>query len=307
MRFAPNDDQAAFLAVLAQMTEAPEAAWRASPGWSRFDHAAGLDRMLEENGFFDCAAEPTLGLAAAAAMTYQLARVPALVECAASSMLRTPFAPDLPRPVAVIDAAPSQAVPFLPAARSVIRLDGAHIQVARLAPSAVEEVTSLFAYPMGRLAPGAALDWQTVEGSVSDARAVWRVATAAELAGCLKGGLDAVVRHVSERHQFGRPLGSFQAVQHRLAQAATKVEAAYWLALRAAERRTPGDAALALGYVQEASGRIVQDLHQFMGAMGLTLEHPLHRWTYRARLLRSALGGPSANLRAYHDEKWATA
>jgi hypothetical protein len=304
MRFSPNEDQAAFLSVLSQMTEAPEAGWKASPDWSRFDYSASLDRMLEDNGFFECAREPTLGLVAAASMTWQLARVPALVECAASSMLRAIFAPDLPRPVAVIDAGLSQAVPFLPAVKSVIRLDGDVIAVARLEPGSVQEVTSLFAYPMGRLAPGADIDWETVEGDVHDARAVWSVATAAELAGCLKGGLDAVVKHVSERHQFGRPLGSFQAIQHRLAQAATKVEAAYWLALRAADRRTPADAALALGYVQEASGRIVQDLHQFMGAMGLTLEHPLHRWTYRARLLRAGLGGPTANLRAYYARKW---
>lgn len=304
MHFAPNEDQAAFLSVLSQMTEAPEAAWKASPDWSRFDYSASLDRMLEDNGFFECAREPTLGLAAAAAMTYQLARVPALVECAASSMLRAIFAPDLPRPVSVIDTGLSQAVPFLPTAKAVIRLDGDRISVARLEPGSVQEVASLFAYPMGRLAPEAKVEWETVEGDVFDARAVWSVATAAELAGCLRGGLDAVVKHVSERHQFGRPLGSFQAIQHRLAQAATKVEAAYWLALRAADRRTPADAALALGYAQEAAGRIVQDLHQFMGAMGLTLEHPLHRWTYRARLLRAGLGGPTSNLRAYYARKW---
>lgn len=304
MRFSPNEDQAAFLSVLAQMKESPEAAWKAAPDWSRFAYAPDLDRMLEENGFFDCAREPTLGLVAAASMTYELARVPALVECAASSMLRALFAPSLPRPVAVIDTGVSQAVAFLPTAKSAIRLDGAAIQVARLEPGAVEEVVSLFAYPMGRLAEGADIAWETVEGDVAEARAAWTIATAAELAGCLKGGLDAVVRHVSERHQFGRPLGAFQAIQHRLARAATKVEAAYWLALRAADKRTQADASLALGYAQEAAGRIVQDLHQFMGAMGLTLEHPLHRWTYRARLLLSGLGGPTGNMRAYYAERW---
>lgn len=304
MRFSPNEDQASFLSVLAQITESPAAAWKASPDWSRFDYAPGLDGLLEENGFFDCAREPTLGLVAAACMTYELARVPALVECAASSTLRAMFAPDLPRPVAVIDAGLSQAVAFLPSAKSVIRLDGDAIRVAQLGAGAVEEVSSLFAYPMGRIAAGTEIAWETVEGDVAAACVVWRIAVAAELAGCLRGGLDAVVKHVSERQQFGRPLGAFQAIQHRLAQAATKIEAAYWLALRAADRRTQADATLALGYAQEAAGRIVTDLHQFMGAMGLTLEHPLHRWTYRARLLRSALGGPTGNMRAYYAERW---
>ena len=305
MHFAPNEDQAAFLAVLEQMTQGPEAGWAVSPDWSRYAYSERLDGMLEENGFFDCAREPTLGLAAAAAMTYRLARSPALVECAASSMLRASFAPDLPRPVAVIDAGLDQAVPFLPRAAAAIRLDGDAIRVARLGPGNVETTESVFAYPMGRLRADVAPDWVVVPGSVGDARSVWRIAIAAELAGCLKGGLDAVVKHVSERQQFGRPLGSFQAIQHRLAQAAVKIEAAYWLTLRAAQRRSARDATLAIGYTQEATSRIVLDLHQFMGAMGLTLEHPLHRWTYRARLLRSRLGGPTANLREFYASTWS--
>lgn len=306
MRFAPNEDQAAFLSVLQQMLEAPDAAWKASPDWKRFDYADSLDGMLEENGFFECAQEPTLGLAAAAAMTCEVARSPALVECAASATLRAVFAPDLPRPLAIIDAGPTQAVPFLPSARTVLRLDGDRILAARIEPGDVEEVDSLYAYPMGRLTKDADIHWEPVEGDIEDARAVWAVAIAAELTGCIKAGLDAVVRHVSERHQFGRPLGSFQSIQHRLAQAAARADAAYWLCLRAAQRRTPVDALLALGYAQDISGRIVQDLHQFMGAMGLTLEHPLHRWTYRAKFLRSSLGGPTASLRAYSARKWTT-
>lgn len=305
MHFAPNEDQAAFLAVLGQMMEGPEAGWKASPDWSRFDWSDGLDGLLEANGFYDCAREPTLGLAAAAAMTSRLAQLPVLVECAASAMLRAPWAPDLPRPVAVFDAGPRQVVPFLPVAKAAIRLDGDAIAVARLVPGDVETVESLYAYPMGRLKAEAEIGWDAVAGEVREARAVWRAALAAELAGCLKGGLDAVVRHVSDRRQFGRPLGSFQAVQHRLAHAAVRVQAAYWLALRAAQSRTEADAALAIGHAQEVSTRIVQDLHQFMGAMGLTLEHPLHRWTYRARLLRAAMGGPAANLGGLFASKWS--
>ena len=61
--------------------------------------------------------------------------------------------------------------------------------------------------------------------------------------------------------------------------------------LRAAENRSQTDAGLALGYAQSLATGLCYDLHQFMGAMGLTLEHPLHRFTYRAKLLRSELGG----------------
>ena len=67
------------------------------------------------------------------------------------------------------------------------------------------------------------------------------------------------------------------------------------------------DAAAALGYVQGVATRITYDLHQFMGAMGLTLEHPLHRWSYRAKLLRADLGGSSASYLAYATERWGAA
>lgn len=307
MHFDPNPDQTAFLSVLEQMMAAPEAAWRTSPEWSRHIWSGELDAMVESNGFLDCALEETLGLPAAAAMTYRLASLPVLVECAASSMLRPRWASDLPRPIAVLEHGRDQAAAFLPVARSVIFLGGDAIEAAVLDAGDVETVDSLYAYPMGRLRDSGGLGWRRLDGDPEQARRIWRVALAAELAGVLKGGLDAVVAHVSQRRQFGRPLGSFQTIQHRLAGAAVKIDAAYWLALKAAQTLDAADAATALGYIQEASTKVIFDLHQFMGAMGLTLEHPLHRWTYRARLLRAGMGGSAANMRHLFAERWAAA
>ena len=306
MRFEPNEDQKAFLAVIEQLAEAKDAAWKTSPAWDRFDWSGEFDRAMEANGFFDAASEPTLGLTAAAAMTFRAAGLPIAVECAASSMLRPRYAPALPRPLAVVEDSAKHAIRFLPVARSVIVIGAEDVRAAIIVPGAVQPCESLFAYPMGVL-DFSALDWNPVEAEPGAMRDLWRVALAAESAGVMKGGLDAVVEHVRQRQQFGRPLGSFQTVQHRLAMAAAKIEAAYWLTLKAAQSLAPADAATALGYVQEASTKIVYDLHQFMGAMGLTLEHPLHRWTYRARLLRSALGGATANLQAVSEARWRAA
>ncbi|WP_293865113.1 acyl-CoA dehydrogenase family protein [uncultured Alsobacter sp.] len=306
MRFAPNEDQATFLGVLDQMAEGHEAHWRTSPDWSRFDWSAAFDRMLEDNGFLDCAREETLGLVAAAALTHRVARLPVLAECAASSVLRPMVGAELPRPIAVVEGRDDAATRFLTVARSVILIEADGIRTAVLTPNAVAPVDSLFAYPMGRLTPGAT-DWRAADADPQRVRNAWRAALAAELGGVLKGGLDAVVAYVKDRHQFGRPLGSFQAIQHRLASAAAKIEAAYWLALKAAHSLDPADAMGALGFVQEAATRITNDLHQFMGAMGLTLEHPLHRWTYRARLLRSAMGGAGTHLQGVADTRWRAA
>jgi alkylation response protein AidB-like acyl-CoA dehydrogenase len=306
MQFEPNEDQRAFLSVLEQITRSEEAAWKVSPEHRHFDWSVELDAALEKNGFFDCAAEETLGLVTGAAMTYRLATLPVAVECAASATLRALFAPHLPRPVAVIEGDTDRAAPFLPVAKSVICIGRSDVRAATLGVDTVEPTETLFAYPMGVLKT-TELDWQPIDAEPEAVCDAWRIALAAETAGVLKGGLDAVVAHVRERHQFGRPLGSFQTIQHRLAGAAVKIEAAYWLVLKAAQRREPADAATALGYVQEASTKIIYDLHQFMGAMGLTLEHPLHRWTYRARLLRSSLGGASANLRDVSNRRWRAA
>ena len=306
MQFHPNEDQATFLSVLDQLAESQEAAWKVSSEWARFDWSEEFDATLQENGFFDCAAEETLGLTAAAAMIYRLATLPIAVECAASSTLRPLYAGELPRPMAVFENDEERSTPFLPVAKSVILIRGDGIRAATLSANAVESVDSLFAYPMGVLKTRE-LDWQQIDVDPEAVRNTWRVAVAAEIAGVLKGGLDAVLAHVRERRQFGRPLGSFQTIQHRLAGAAVKIEAGYWLTLKAAQTLNPADAATALGYVQEASTKIVYDLHQFMGAMGLTLEHPLHRWTYRARLLRSSLGGASGNLRLVSERRWRVA
>lgn len=306
MRFLPNEDQAAFLSVLEQMMRSEAASWKVSPDLLRYDWSAEFDQSLDAAGFYSCAAEETLGLVAAAAMTYRLASLPVLVESAASSMLRPLFAPDLPRPLAVAEGDSSRPIPYLPVARSLIVLGTDCVRAATLSDNAVERVESLYAYPTGVLRTRE-LEWRQLDADPARTRNVWRAALAAEMAGVLKGGIDSVVAHVRDREQFGRPLGSFQAIQHRLAGAAVKIEAAYWLALKAAQTLDPVDTATALGYAQEASTRIGYDLHQFMGAMGLTLEHPLHRWTYRARLLRSSLGGANENLKSLATERWRAA
>lgn len=305
MDFAPNDDQTALFAMLDRIAGGSDAAWAVSPALDRFVWSDALDTTLDDNGFYDVAAEETLGSVAAAELVHRLARLPVLVEAGASALLRTGPLAGLPRPVAVIVGGdPARAARFLPQARSVIWLTGDRVLTARLAPGDVAPVDSLFAYPMGRLRPGD-IDWTPVDADPVALADLWRIAIAAEMTGALDGGLASVVDHVRDRRQFGRPLGSFQAIQHRLAGAATRIEGAHLLVLKAAQRRTPADAAMALGYVQDIATTVVYDLHQFMGAMGLTLEHPLHRWTYRIRLLRSSFGGAACNYRAACAHQWS--
>jgi alkylation response protein AidB-like acyl-CoA dehydrogenase len=71
-----------------------------------------------------------------------------------------------------------------------------------------------------------------------------------------------------------------------------------WLALKAASTAADGDAALAAFHAQESATRVTYDLHQMLGAMGMTLEHPLHLWTYRLKVLLGELGGRGAQAHA---------
>lgn len=306
MRFEPNADQATFLTVLDQMLASDASAFRPGADWNRWDYGAALDAALEENGFYEAAHEDDLGTIGAALMINRTAQVPVAVECAASALIRPFLGREVPRPLAVVvDDAPG-AIRFLPMARGLvsIRADGVHY--AELPQGAVRAVDSLYAYPMG-VVDRAALDWQRLDADPAELRTLWTVAVAAELTGVLRAGVDSVLAHVRQRHQFGRPLGAFQGVQHRLATAAVAIEGARLMMLRAAQSRDGEQADAALGHAQDRARPIGYDLHQFMGAMGLTLEHPLHRWTYRARLLRSDLGGAAAAHQRVADRRWGAA
>lgn len=303
MNFEADGDLALFLDAIQHLAARLGTQW--APTQHRHLYAPELARELEAGGYFGCILEESLGRVAAAAMVHELSRLPACTELVASALIGPLACPDLPRPLAVVWGDPARPTRFLPVARSVLWIHAGTVSAAALMHDDVVSQDSAFAYPMGMLRRPYDLAWthlQTTDAAqVAD---LWRVGLAAEISGCLQAGLDAVVAHVTERRQFGRPLGSFQGIQHRLATAASAIQGARWLMLRAADSGSAVDAATAAGYAQGMATRISYDLHQFMGAMGLTLEHPLHRWTYRVKLLRSDLGGAEMQFRAVADLAW---
>ncbi len=266
-----------------------------------------LRAALDAADLFDAATLPELGPVAATATIVRLARLPHAVELIASALLLPLHAAGLPRPAAVIWGCADQPARWLPEARSVLRVDAAHAEHASLVAGDVEPLETPFGYPVGRLRAPQRLRWQTLAADPAGLATLWRIGLAAELSGVLGAALAAVVEHVRNRRQFGQPLGAFQAVQHRLAENAVRIEAMRWLALQAAHSGAAADAAAAAGYAQKAATPAIYDLHQFMGAMGLTLEHPLHRWTTRAKMLRADLGGAAAQYLTLAHEVWPDA
>jgi alkylation response protein AidB-like acyl-CoA dehydrogenase len=102
--------------------------------------------------------------------------------------------------------------------------------------------------------------------------------------------------YARERHQFGRPIGSFQAVKHLLADARVGLEFARPPTYRAADsvaRRLPGrsaHAAMAKALASDAAERAARAALQVHGAIGYTWECDLHLWMKRAWVLSSAWG-----------------
>jgi len=247
-----------------------------------------LERELEAGQYFDIAAIPELGTLSAALAVERLARLPCTAEIALSMLLRPQLGIELPRPFALVEnGRPGR---FLVGAGTVIVIDGENIGIAHPAPDEVEPVESLYAYPMGRLTGRPALRPLAADEAAT-VRTWLRVACAAEIAGLMQAAIDATVEHLGVRKQFGRPLGTFQALRHRMAECAVLAGGVRWLALKAAWTGDAGDAALAALHAQDSATRVIYDVHQMMGAMGMTLEMSLHLWTYRMKALLSELGG----------------
>jgi hypothetical protein len=265
-----------------------------------------LDRELVEGGFLDVAAIPELGAVTAALVTEKLARLPFAVESAASALVRPLLDPELPRPICLVEEGQlRKPVRFLKPGATVVVVGDKGVRSFTAGSEQVRaaEGEVLYAYPVAYLNEVPA-DARAHDVSPDELRRAWRVALAAEAAGLLAAALQSVTTYVSERKQFGRPIATFQALRHRLAEAQVLTNGCYWLAMRAAGTGDAGDAALAALHAQEAAKKVGYDYHQFLGAMGMTLEHPLHLWTYRLKLLTAELGGRGAQAVAAADAIW---
>src|SRR5690606_16177631 len=119
----------------------------------------------------------------------------------------------------------------------------------------------------------------------------------ADLLGTMQAALDAPVAHATTRHQYGRPIGSFQGVQHLLVDGHVLVEAsrsASYHASWAVDAR-PGQAALraarrAKAFASRAAVEVCEHVIQVFGGIGMTWEAPAHLWLRRAQADRLVLG-----------------
>lgn len=106
--------------------------------------------------------------------------------------------------------------------------------------------------------------------------------------GAAERALEMTLDHARDRHQFGRPIGSFQAVAHRCVDMRTDLDACRYLTYRAAWVLDQGDPAAvelatAKAYGNDALRRVFGHAHQVHGALGFSTEHDLHLYTRVAK------------------------
>jgi alkylation response protein AidB-like acyl-CoA dehydrogenase len=148
-------------------------------------------------------------------------------------------------------------------------------------------------------------NWDAVEAALDRGA----LGTAAQLLGIASRLIEMAASYAKERHQFGKPIGSFQAVKHLLADALIALEFARPVVYRAAHTVARGpveerarDVSMAKALASEAAGLACRNTLQVHGAIGYTHEHDLHLWLKRGWALASAWGNA-----AFHRERVASA
>ena len=146
------------------------------------------------------------------------------------------------------------------------------------------------------MAPGAEAN-RAVEAALTAGAA----AIASEQLGLAERCLEMTVAYVQERRQFARPIGSFQALKHRLADLWVGLTQARAAARYAAACLADGDSdapvavALAKSYCGDLAMRAAEECVQMHGGIGFTWEHPAHLYLKRAKAASIAFGTSDAH------------
>jgi acyl-CoA dehydrogenase len=134
-----------------------------------------------------------------------------------------------------------------------------------------------------------------------------RIALAAEMVGAAQAAFDMTLSYLKERVQFGVPIGSFQALQHRAAKLLSDIELARTAVLAAAQavdqepERIPELASLAKAKCNDMFVHVANEGIQMHGGIGVTDEHDIGLYLKRARVAKVTWGDS-----AFHRRRWAT-
>jgi alkylation response protein AidB-like acyl-CoA dehydrogenase len=307
--FELSEDQRAITEAVDALLARGAGAARAIELGPKGTYDEALERSLADAGFSGVALGDETGALEAVLVVERVARACGVVAAGAGVLVAPRVTGrELAGPVALLAAGAAVPVRFGAHAVTALVSDGDVARVVSLEPGAGQPVASNFGYPMGRIELADGAGESLGPGSGAALRNWWRLAVAAEAVGTMGAALDVTLEYVKRRRQFGRAIGSFQAVQHRLAECAVLVEGSRWLTYEAAFRGAPAQgAAAAAAHALHAAGQVFHETHQFTGAMGFTREHDLHAWSMRLWALRLELDGVGGHRRALARARWAPA
>jgi alkylation response protein AidB-like acyl-CoA dehydrogenase len=148
----------------------------------------------------------------------------------------------------------------------------------------------LHAAPATLLAP-------TIDRTLPDVIARAVLVLCGDALGAAQAALDHTVAHVRTRRQFGVPIGSFQAVQHRCADMLADLTLAGAMVTDAVDAVARGDdvlveASRTKAFVVDACRRVTASAHQLGGGEGIHADQPLHLWYRRVKAIEPVFGGP---------------
>jgi len=310
MDFELNEDQQAILEAVNRLLEQHAGPARAIKLFSDGGYDTELDTALTESGFNSILKD--VGSLEAALVVEAIARNAGVCSAAAQllvapSVIKNKELSDkeITGPIALaVQTDKPIPIRYLAHAKHLLLLTNDDVKLITLKDGDVEVVKSNFGYPMGRLVrpvTGVSLGKE----AAAKMRNSWRLSLALEAVGTMEAALKHTVDYVKQRRQFGRAIGSFQAIQHRLSICAIQVEGSRWLAREAAYHGAPEESvATAAAFALSAADLIFTETHQMSGAIGFTREFNLHVWSMRLHTLRQELGGLSAHRRALVKARW---
>jgi alkylation response protein AidB-like acyl-CoA dehydrogenase len=250
---------------------------------------------LREGRFFDIARSGDEGgVLDSALVIEEIARGVGIVPIATHSLVLPLFFDTDPGGVAAVRDMESEG-PFRYAgdATLLIRFEGEAAHAYSVSPDQSRPVKTNYVYPYAIPGP--------VTGSVvatAPAAAVLRrhrIGISAECIGAMDALLQQLTAYLSTRKQFGRKLGSFQAIHHRLAELAVLLEGSRWLSREAAWLDEDEAAAFAAAYTTKAARRLCWEAHELTGARGFSVDFGMYQHTLRLQALSVEAGSINAH------------
>ena len=200
-------------------------------------------------------------------------------------------------------ASGEQLVPGGAVAEAILVLDGNEIGLVR--PDGIDRPDNLASQPLGLLnltGREIVATGNAARGAFLAALEEWKLLTAAYLAGLGLRALELAGEYAKEREQFGRPIATFQAVAHPLADMAAEMTGADMMwrwAITEIERggeQATASAPMAFWFAAQASSQAVYRSQHTFGGYGLALEYDIQLYVRRARAVAAILGDPRDQL-----------